>query len=111
MEWQQKAAALAALCELRIKFRPAEWRIGGPEPWYVEQQIEVKDGSILCGTYGNGFTPEEAILDHWQKLVTDLPRDQYLVVRAYRDERRAVRWNGFMWEDVPEPSRKPAEAA
>ena len=60
MDWQQKAEALAALCELRIKFRERQWRIGGPEPWYVEQRVEVKDGSILCGQYGNGSTPEEA---------------------------------------------------
>jgi hypothetical protein len=77
-----------------VKFRK-------PGDWYVNQDVEVKDGGILIGTYGNGATPEEAIEDHW-RVLTEIPRGHYLVVRAFDNLRRAVRWNGFMWEDVKE---------
>lgn len=106
MDFQQKAEALAALTALSIKFREREHRIGGSEPWYVSQKVDVKEGSCLLGTYGNGNTPEEAIEDHWKVLVLDLPRDEYLIVNSGLENRRAVRWNGFMWADVPEPERK-----
>lgn len=104
MDWQQKAAALDALCEIAVKFRKSG-------DWYVSQQVEIKDGSILRGDYGNGCTPEEAILDHWERL-TSIKLPLYLVGRTFFDgrveTRKAVRWNGFMWEDVPEPKREAA---
>lgn len=105
MDYQQKAAALDALSEISIKCR-------GVKDWYVSQQVDVKDvkdGHVLYGEYGNGETPEEAILDHWRRLVEDLPRNKYLVVRGGSDQRRAVRWNGFMWVAVQEP--KPVDPA
>lgn len=109
MDWQEKAAALAGLTELAVCFREKQWRIGGPEPWYVQQRIYIKDDCVLRGVYGNGDTPQEAIEDHWKHLVTELPANQYLVICASDSERRrAVRWNGFMWQDVPEPKRDAA---
>ena len=108
MDWQQKAEALASLTELAICFREKQWRIGGDEPWYVQQKIDIRDGCCLHGAYGNGYTPQEAIEDHWKRLVDDLSSDQYLVIEAAADKRRAVRWNGFMWQDMPEPKREAA---
>lgn len=108
MDWQQKAEALASLGELSIKFRERENRIGGPDPWYVSQRIEIKDGPCLLGSYGNGYTPQEALEDHWETLTTRLKPDQYLVIRGLSDDRKAVRWNGFMWADVHEPKRDAA---
>lgn len=102
MDWQQKAAALDALAELTIKFRK-------PNDWYVSQRVDVKDNAILRGEYGNGTTPQEAVEDHWLHLVTNLEKSPlYLVAFAGDDRRRAVRWNGFMWQDVPEPKREAA---
>lgn len=104
MDWQQKAAALEALAEISIRFRK-------PGDWYVVQQVEIKDGGILRGDYGNGRTPEEAILDHWERLTTIKP-PLYLVGRTFFDgrvdTRKAVRWNGFMWEAVTEPRQDAA---
>lgn len=102
MTFVQMAEALSALTELSIKYRRHEDRIGGAEPWYVSQKIEVKDGPCLVGTYGNGYAPEEAIEDHWNLLTIGLKDGQYLVVDAGSDRRKAVRWNGFMWEHVLE---------
>lgn len=107
MDWQQKAEALACLAELAVCFREKQWRIGGPEPWYIQQSIDIRDGGCLHGAYGNGYTPQEAIENHWRRLVDELPPDKYLVVRN-GDKRRAVRWNGFMWQDVPELDREAA---
>lgn len=98
MDYQQKAAALEALGNISIRFR-------SPGDWYVQQHVEIKDGSVLVGAYGNGETPIAAIEDHWNEL-TDLKNGQYLVVDALR-KRRAVRWNGFMWADVTEPLVEP----
>lgn len=100
MDWERKAAALNALSEIEIKIRK-------PGDWYVLQRIDIKQKHTMCSVAGNGHDPEEAILDHWKQAVDDLPEDQYLVARK-GDIRRAVRWNGFMWEDVPEPERKAA---
>jgi hypothetical protein len=94
MKWQEKALALETLCELSLKMRNID-------DWYVSQNIEVKDGGILKGIYGNGVTPEEAINDHWNKLVFELADNEYLVTKAYGD-RKAVVWDGFMWKDIIE---------
>lgn len=106
MDYQQMSEALAGLCELSIKFREAQWRIGRAEPWYVSQNIVVKKAgaSTVVGKGGNGNTPQDAIVDHWRTLVDDLSHDEYLIVGS-GDSRRAVKWNGFMWADYPEPAR------
>lgn len=97
MDWQQKAAALNALAEIHLCIR-------GPDDWFVSQRVEIREEHVLVGAYGNGTTPEEAIEDHWRKLVTEIG-PHYLVARPYEGKRRAVRWNGFMWEDYPEPAK------
>lgn len=95
MDWQYKAAALEALAEISIKFRK-------PGDWYVSQDnVEIKDSRCLVGTFGNGATPQAAIEDHWKQLVYDIGA-KYLVINPALTKRRAVRWNGFMWMDVPE---------
>jgi len=104
MDYQQKAAALNALDDLHILFRSPRDRIGIAEPWYIAQNVSVYGGSVMIGAYGNGATPEAAIEDHWNQLTRDLKPGQYLVARRGTD-RRAVTWNGFMWEDYPEPRK------
>lgn len=97
MDWQQKAAALDALAEIQIMIR-------GVGDWYVHQNVQIRKVDVLFGEYGNGETPVAAIEDHWQKLVNEVSRTpHYLVARDGSGTRRAVRWNGFMWADVPEP--------
>lgn len=101
LNFDQKSEALASLAPLEIRYREEENRIGHSAPWYVNHDVEVKNGSMLTGTYGNGSSPAEAIEDHWHVL-TDLKAGEYLVINAYGDRRRAVRWNGYMWADVDE---------
>jgi len=79
-------------------------RMRKPGDWYVDQNVEVKDMDCLEGRYGNGETPYGAILDHWNKL-TNLAPHEYLVVNAMRSNRKAYRWNGFMWAEVDEKKR------
>lgn len=96
MDWQQKAEALNALAQINIRMRKAG-------DWYVQQSIEVKkQGSgMLSGQYGNGETPEAAIENHWGKLCEHLPVDSYIVIDAMCNTRRHVRWNGYMWLELP----------
>ena len=104
MDWQQKAAALDALAEIEVRIRKAG-------DWYVHQDVWVKDGCVMHGIYGNGETPEEAIIDHWKVLVEDVNFPRYLIARQGSDRRRAVVWNGFMWADIHEPKRTEVAAA
>lgn len=68
--------------------------------WYVQHSgVERKEGSCLSGSLQNGDTPEEAIEQCWKWATNP---DYYLVKDAYKPERRAVKWNGFMWEDTQE---------
>jgi hypothetical protein len=95
MDWEQKLEALKALGDCTLNMRK-------PGNWYVSQPgVEIKEGDILSGAYGNGVSPEVAVCDHWQKRA-QLSGDRYLVIGASRENRRAVRWNGFMWADVTE---------
>lgn len=91
---EQKFEAVQCLARASLMMRE-------PGNWYVSQSVEVKNGSMLEGRYGNGKTPEEAIQDHWEQL-TELDPGEYIVINAASDNRKAVRWNGYMWSEVDE---------
>ena len=94
---------ISVLGEVSIKFR--ETVIIGSYKitrWYIDQHVEVKSGCILHTVSGNGNTIEEAIEDHWKQL-TNIKEHEYIVVKAYSpSERKAVRWNKYIWAPVKE---------
>ena len=94
MNWQEKAEALNELSEIKISFRKQN-------DWYVSQSTEIGGNGMLLGSYGNGATPEEAVEDHWQQLVVDLPHNKFIVTNAYNKGRKERRWNGYMWREQP----------
>ena len=95
MTWEQKAAALNAVASISIRIRR-------PGDWYVHQDAEIGGDGILSGRWGHGTTPEEAIEDHWQLFADPGPaHPKYVVINAYQENRKQLRWNGFMWVDVP----------
>ena len=49
------------------------------------EDSDVKDGSVLIGSYGNGNTPEEAIADYSCQI-----QDKLLVIDAYGPNRREI---------------------
>lgn len=113
MTWEQKLAALQTLTEHKLIMRE-------PGDWYVCATIEIGGDGMLKSEYGNGETPEEAVLDHWERL-TKLQNFEYLVVRTPTDfvggsKSNYYRWNGFMWKDeqamrdrhVAERNKQPA---
>ncbi len=102
MDWQQKADALNSLADIHINIREAG-------DWWVNQSTEIGGDGMLLGSFGNGATPEEAIEDHWRVLVTDLAPGRYIVVSAYRDDRKQWRWNGYMWREIPVLDRQEPE--
>lgn len=93
MTWEQKFAAMKALCgDVVLEMRY-------PGSWYVSARVrEIKHGSLLSGTSGNGSTPEEAVNDDWRKCVEELPPGQQIVLDAYGPNQRYASWNGFMWD-------------
>lgn len=101
MDWEQKLQALNTISQCHLIMRQ-------PGNWYVSQSIDVKNNHVLEGRYGNGATPEAAVADHWQRL-TDLAPHEYIVGRSGDPgTRKAVRWNGFMWDWVEEKSARPS---
>jgi len=95
MNWQQKADALNSLAEIDIKIRKEK-------DWDVGQRTELGGDGVLLGSYGNGTTPEEAIENHWFKLVDDIPPGKYIVTSAMNDKRQHWLWNGYMWREIPQ---------
>lgn len=98
MTWEQMFAAIQALGEASLCMRR-------PGDWYVEQRgtwvKERASDSVLGNRYGNGETPEAAVRDHWRQHVDELRPDAFIVLSGSGKPRRHVRWNGYMWVDLP----------
>jgi hypothetical protein len=99
MDWEQKFRAMQALLifkgDAALHMRtPGDWYVGLPG-------VSLKKEFTLEGVSGSGNTPEEAINSAWKRL-TNPGLGQYLVTRTLTNPSKAVRWNGFMWEDVAE---------
>jgi len=97
MTWEQKFAALCALDgEAKLAMRK-------PGDWYVANRIDIGGDGFLVSASGNGASPQYAVEALWSELTENLPPGRYLVVRRFGVELR-VRWNGYMWLDVPKAS-------
>lgn len=92
---EQKSVAIQALAPFEVKRRDSM------PCWYVHQGVGIVDHKFYRGQYGAGDTPEAAIEDHW-RLLTSVREPNRLVVNAFGSNRRAYRWNGFMWTEVGE---------
>jgi hypothetical protein len=99
MTFQDKAEALESLAELFIRLTA----IYDPDGRWVAsmERAEIGGDGMLCSLAGYGRTPEAAVDDLWRNVTVDLPPEKYVVVNAYGDNRRKVRWARFMWRDVP----------
>lgn len=100
MTFEQKVQAIIALVG------PFNFAIRCRESgsWYVEDgSLEIAQGGLVSPTE-SADSPYAAVHEHWEKL-TKLTSDDYLVLDAMGKNRRAVRWNGFMWADVREESK------
>jgi len=96
MNWQQKLAAIQAFCgpfDVSLMMRK-------PGDWYVSSGMGIGGDGLVHGVYGNGSTPEEAVLDHWEQY-RDLPPNRYATISHGAGQRRG-RWNGFMWDLITE---------
>lgn len=97
MTWEQKFIALKALSpEMHLTTTlDREWVCAG------KGLEESSDHSpVLAGVTGFGKTPEQAVENMWLR-VEQQPADSYFVLGAFRENRRHVKWNGFMWVEVP----------
>lgn len=64
--------------------------------------IELGGDGLLTSVFGKGKNQFDAVNDLWQRLTQFENGKKFVVLNAYDDKnRRNVRWNGFMWEDVP----------
>jgi len=92
MDWQQKFVALKAIdSDVALLAR-------GYGNWYLRFSPEIGEPSILRSPTQAGKDPEEAVDQAWKEYSTA----KRVVINAYSAKRRAVKWNGFMWEEVVE---------
>jgi hypothetical protein len=91
MTWEQKIQAMQAIGDFSLRMRH-------PGNWYIGHSVSRKEGNLLSGGLISAKTPADAVEEYWLWL-TD-PK-HYIVLRE-AGARRAVRWNGFMWQDVVE---------
>ena len=68
--------------QLKILMR-TNWKEKESRFYASLENTETTDGFILCGEYGDGATPEEAMRNYYNKIV-----GKKLVYRAYSDEYR-----------------------
>jgi hypothetical protein len=99
MGWEQKFQAMQALLIFKAN---ASLHMRSPGDWYVALPgVSLKKEHILEGVSGSGATPEVAVNSAWVRL-TVLQPGEYLITRSTTSPRKAIKWNGFMWEDVTE---------
>lgn len=85
MNWEQKLHALKKLSfNTRLEMR-------SPGDWYVQASMQIPEGQMLRGAYGEGPTPEAAVEAHWVI---------YGCGKIFDCSGKQFRWNGFMWEEV-----------
>lgn len=71
-----------------------------PGDWYVYLPgVEIGGNGMLTRVKGDGNSPATAITCAWQ-TIENLKAPLRIIINAMRNNRREVRWNGFMWEDV-----------
>lgn len=99
LTWEQKLQAIASLHGILDK---PSLMMNEPGNWYIYlPALDIKKGCMLTSPCNRGNTPEDAVNSAWDNL-TKLKDDEYLVVNAFRDSRKAVKWNGFMWQEISE---------
>jgi hypothetical protein len=97
-DWVEKFKAIRALSPLDTGLfmrNDGSW-------YFLQHGVERKEGGCSSSGYEAGSCPEQATHQRWAWLTN--PK-YYLVLNSSRENRRAVRWNSFMWEDVVEEKR------
>jgi len=66
--------------------------------WFISQiGAEILRGhAMLVSETGSGQTPEAAVENAWEVFSSS----NRVVINATGHNRREVRWNGYMWEDL-----------
>lgn len=101
MTWLQKFRAIEALAGHQISLRLTDRAFG--DHWYVaDEGVEIVQGGMLSSAPSFAETPEAAVEAYWDNVTENLKPREYVVIHAYGKDRRALRWNDFMWESVRE---------
>ncbi len=71
--------------------------------WYLALRgVEIGGDGFLSSVGVHASTPESAVEKTWAQVTT--ANGGYVVLNAMSEGRRHVRWNGFMWTDLPVPA-------
>ena len=89
-----------AMAELDDPWKACLRSTGDYKSWFVDLgRVEIGNGGTLTGVCGFSQTPDGAIRKAWDEL-TKLKPNEYVVVRAYTDKRKELRWTGYMWKEL-----------
>lgn len=96
MTWEEKFLAIKAISpEVCLMMRKRE-------DWYVlARGVNRREKHVISGGGISGGTPEIAVERFWE-WATD---ERYHLSVNYAGSHRELRWNGFMWEDVPQEAK------
>lgn len=95
MGWEKKIEALKCLGEVDLYMHePGRWAIR-------VKKMEIKQGKMIGSIHGMGASPQHAVNNLWDQLM-NLPSNQYIVIDALGDNRKAFKWAGFMWKEIEE---------
>lgn len=109
MNWEEKFAAMKALCHPKA----CEVRMRKPGNWYVDcKGISISaGGSLIVGAGVSEPHPQRAIQMQWYRWTDEgfvgmgavVIKGAPLLVKdcLVPEKRRAYRWNGYMWEEQP----------
>lgn len=86
--------------KLVVHERPG-WIGGVPRYYAIFDYCDVKEGPCLVGKFGNGGTPEEAVLDYAKEIA-----GERLVFRSGHDDRREIQCPNE-WEPEPLKAIRP----
>ena len=96
MTYGEKALALMML----VGWQNFSLKIREDKTWYVElAHVDRHEGGLMSAHTSVSKSPEEAVEKAWE-WATD--SQYHLVTNSLRENWRAVKWNGFMWQDVPD---------
>lgn len=73
-------------CEIEVNERPGQFK--KHLKYYAHiKNLEVKDGYILSGAFGNGETVEEALSNYAEEI-----SEKLVVLDAYKDSRKVIQF-------------------
>jgi len=96
MTWEEKFLAIKAICPnvCLMSRKPGDWYVLARGVYRREDCVTTSGGTT-------GINPMHAVQLYWAWATNE----KYYLRVDYAGSSRDLRWNGFMWEDVPQEAK------